>query len=287
MAALALLAAPLKAAAGRGVKAGAAAPAAAAEVRRPDAQKVLADLTAKLRLSSQQQERITADVDQKSKDFDKLYSEYARTTAEEKKWRAQANDLKTEMARVYKDMQTAIRDFLDDDQRQSYDALLAARNKQSSLNGRQADPAASGIEAGSAPAPKTVVKKRKLVKRKKLKTGIKAAPPAAEEAPAAAPSVDEGAPAAVSDAGADFEEDSGQVMVDKEPAAAQAAAGPRKKRVLKKKIPAPAPAAPPEDSADSEPAAPAEDIMANEPAGAKPTGKEAPADEAEDAGSYP
>jgi len=90
------------------------------------------------------------------------------------------------------------------------------------------------------------VKKRRVLKRKKVVTG-------AEPAPAAVPA----------------EEEAGQVMVDKEPAAPQPAA--RKKRVLRKK---------------AAPAAPAADMGPGEPAGAKPTGQEAPPAE-EDAGSYP
>ena len=256
------------------------APAAEADLSRPDSQKILAGLTAELRLSAKQEEHIGAAIDAKSKSFDKLLKDYDKASAEETKWRYKVNDLKHEMSRINKDLPDAIRDFLDDDQRQSYDALLAARSKPASGSGRNAAaheaggdgaaPPAAAAPAGQSAAPASkLVKKRKLVKRKKRKTGSRpaAAPQAAQDAQ----------PAAAGDA----EEDSGQVMVDKEPAAAKPASGPAKKRAPKKKSPAARAAQPAEETA------PAEDIMANEPAGSGATGKEAPAKAEEDAGSYP
>ncbi len=213
-----------------GIDAVAPAPAVEADIQRPDSQKVLADLGADLRLSAKQEQRIKAAVDKKSKNFDKLFKEYDKTSAEEKKWRFKANELKYEMTRISKDLPDAIREFLDEDQRQTYDAMLAARKK-----------------PAEAPAEVSVpVKKRKLVKRKKAKAVGESAAPVSP----------------------DMEEEPGQVVVDKAPAA------PRKKRALKKK-------------ATPSVQEPIEDIMADEPAGAKPTGKEAPADADEDAGSYP
>lgn len=241
-----------------GMKMDVSAPAGEAEVRRPDAQKVLADLSAELRLSAKQEERIAAAVDKKGKDFDRLLKAYDKASAEEKKWRYQANELKYEMARINKGMPDAIRDFLDDDQRQTYDAMLAARNKPAAPETRsEAAPAAPAVEA-----PRSV-KRRKLIKRRKTKA-VNEAADALSPVPGAPPAA----------AGA-VEEEPGQVMVDRGPSSVQAVSRSRKKRVLKKKA---APVAG---------GAPAEDIMAGEPAGAKPTGKEAPADEAEDIGSYP
>ena len=254
-------------------------PAGEADVSRPDSQKILAGLTAELRLSAKQEEHIAAAIDAKSKSFDKLLKEYDKASAEETKWRYKVNDLKYGMGKLNKELPDAIRDFLDDDQRQSYDALLAARNKPAPKNdrhaaAREAQAASDGSVAPAEPAAAAkLVKKRKLVKRKKLKKGGRSAA-ALSAAPAAPPA-----------AAVDEEEDSGQVMVDKEPAAAKTAgpaSGPGKKRALKKKAQPAARAAPP-----AEEAAPAEDIMANEPAGSDPTGKEAPAKDEEDAGSYP
>lgn len=240
-----------------GMKMDVSAPAGEAEISRPDAQKVLADLSAELRLSAKQEERITAAVDKKGKDFDKLLKEYDKASAEEKKWRYQVNELKYEMARINKDMPDAIRDFLDDDQRQTYDAMLAAKNKPAAAPETRIEAAPAVEPVAEAPKP---ARKRKLIKRKKPKAAGEASDALSPAAPPAA-------------AGA-VEEEPGQVMVDRDPASAQAAAGSRKKRALKKK------------AAVQEPA-PVDDIMANEPAGAKPTGKEVPADAAEDAGSYP
>jgi len=217
-----------------GMEAAVSAPAAEADIQRPDSQKVLADLTADLRLSTKQEKRIKAVVDKKSKNFDKLFKDYDKASAEEKQWRVKVNDLKYEMTKISKELPDAIREFLDDDQRQAYDALLAARKK----------PADASVEA-SKPG-----KKRKIIKRKKAKAGSESAAPLP----------------------ADMDEEAGQVVVDKAQDADQTA--PRKKRALKKKA---APAI----------QEPVEDIMADEPAGAKPTGKEAPAEADEDAGSYP
>ncbi|MEI7480814.1 MAG: hypothetical protein WCK75_00545 [Elusimicrobiota bacterium] len=238
-AALALLAPSVKAAdqllpALPGMETAMSAPAAEADIQRPDSQKVLADLSADLRLSTKQEQRIKSAVDKKSKNFDKLFKEYDKASAEEKKWRFKVNELKYEMTRISKDLPDAIREFLDDDQRQTYDAMLAARKK----------PAEASVDASKP------VKKRKVIKRKKAKAGGESAAPLPT----------------------DIDEEAGQVVVDKAPAADQAA--PRKKRALKKKA---APAV----------QEPVDDIMADEPAGAKPTGKESPAEADEDAGSYP
>lgn len=238
-----------------GMKEDIAAPAAETEVRRPDSQKVMADLAADLHLSAKQEQRITAAVEKKIKEFDKLLKEYDKTSAEEKKWRYKSNDLKYEMAQINKDIPSAVRDFLDDDQRQTYDAVLAAREKPAAPEAR-----IESVPAESAAGTPKPAKKRKLVRRKKVKAGGEP-PDASSAAPAAAPAVSEDEP--------------GQVMFDKEPAAAKAAAGPKKKRVLKKKAAVQAPAA-----TDG-------DIMPNEPAGANPTGKDAPVEAAQDAGSYP
>ena len=198
----------------------AAAEDAAAPVQRPDADKIMAELSSSLRLSSKQQERISSAVNKKTSEFDKLMKEYETTSAEEKKWRYKMNETRHGMQTITRDIPDTVREFLDDEQRQTYDGML---------------------EAGSKPAPEAAVeqgrpaqeegavkpaKKRRLIKRRK---------------PAAA-----GADAAPVPAQA--EEEGGQVMVDKDAAAPQPAG--RKKRVLRRK-PAPAPA---EDLGPGEPA---------------------------------
>ena len=197
-------------------------------VQRPDAQKIMSELSAALRLSSKQEDRISTSINKRMSQFDKLMKEYEKNVAEEKKWRYKMNASRHEMVKLNRELPDAIREFLDDDQRQSYDELLEARK-----------PKAAALEqgaAGEAGAAKPV-KKKKMLRRKKLPAGETAAP---------------------------AEEEAGQTMVDKEVQPA-----PKKKKMLKKK---PAPKA---EAAEEE-----------EPAGAKPTGKEAPADEG-DAGSYP
>lgn len=215
---------------------------AAAPVQRPDADKIMSELSSGLRLSSKQQDRISAAVNKKTAEFDKLMKEFEKNAAEEKKWRYKMNETRHGMQTITRDIPDTVREFLDDEQRQTYDGMLDAGKKPAAPAGPQA------LEQGK-PAPEDgavrPAKKRRLVKRRKVS--------AADAAPVPAQA----------------EEDAGQVMVDKEPAAPQPAA--RKKRVLRRK---------------AAHAAPAADIGAGEPAGAKPTGKEAPAAE-EDAGSYP
>jgi hypothetical protein len=207
-------------------------------VQRPDSRKIMAELSAALRLSSKQEERISSAVNKQTGAFDKLMREYEKNTAEEKKWRYKMNESRFGMVKINRELPEIIREFLDDDQRQSYDEMLIADRKPAAP--AAIEQAAEGEDA--APRP---VKKKRLVKRKKLPAG---------KAPAAALADDE----------------AGQTMVDKEITPA-----PKKmKRVLKKK------SAPKAEAVEEAPAA------EEEAAGAKPTGKEAPAEE-EDAGSYP
>ena len=223
-------------------------------VQRPDAEKIMAELSTALRLSSKQEERISSAVTKKTGQFDKLMQEFEKNSAEEKKWRYKMNETRHTMQTITRELPDTVREYLDDEQRQTYDGMLDAKVKPAPAEAAALEPGRPAPEAGAVKP----LKKRRVLKRKKIApAGAEAAgPEAAAPAPAAAPA----------------EEEAGQVMVDKEPAAAKPAV--KRRRVLRKKA-APAPAA-----------APAEDIQAGEPAGAQPTGKEAPAAE-EDAGSYP
>ena len=177
-----------------GMSADAAAPVAEVDIQRPDSKKVLAGLTAELRLSAKQEKRITAAVDRKGKDFDKLLKEYDDAATEEKKWGYRANELKHDMGRINKDIPDAIRDLLDADQRQTYDALLAAKNKPAAPVALPAGAPETKIEAAPAKAAGEVVKpvrKRRVVRRKKIKAGSEAA---GAQAPIAAPPAAGGAP---------------------------------------------------------------------------------------------
>lgn len=134
-------------------------------VQRPDARKIMSELSAALRLSSKQEDRIGAAVRKKTAEFEKLMREYDKNAAEEKKWRFKMNENRYEMLKINKDMPDLVREFLDDEQREAYDAMLESANK----------PAAEAVEAA---VPQKAAKKKVLVKRKK---GAAAVAPASEE----------------------------------------------------------------------------------------------------------
>ncbi|HAT72599.1 MAG TPA: hypothetical protein DCS63_07270 [Elusimicrobia bacterium] len=217
----------------------------AAPVQRPDAAGIMAEIATPLRLSSKQEERITAAVDRKAEEFDELMADYLKSAAQEKKWRYKMNDSRHAMQKINSGIPDTVREFLDDDQRQNYDGLEAAKRKPAPRPEAPAVEPARPLDWDGSVKP---LKKKRVLRRKKIRASAPAAP------------------ATVSGAA---EEEAGQVMVDRDPAAARPA--PRKRRVLKKK------------ARVAEP--PVEDIMVDEPAGAQSTGREAPAEE--DAGSYP
>jgi hypothetical protein len=134
-------------------------------VQRPDSRKIMSELSSALRLSSKQEDRIGAAVRKKTAEFEKLMKEYDQNAAEEKKWRFKMNENRYAMLKINKDMPDLVREFLDDEQREAYDAMLAAARK----------PAAADEEAAAAPKP---ARKKVLVRRKK---GAAAAAPGAEE----------------------------------------------------------------------------------------------------------
>ena len=209
-------------------------------VQRPDADRVIAETSSALRLSSKQEERIPSAVNKKTAEFDKLMKEYEKSSAEERKWRYKMNDARHAMQKIHRELPDTVREYLDDEQRQEFDELVAESRKPAP---RPEAPAVEAAPPGDEGAAKPVLKKKRRLKKK-------------------APNAVRGVPAGAVPA----EEEAGQVMVDQDTGARPMP----KKRRLKRKAPPPAEA----------PAAPAE-----EPAGAKPTGKEAAAEE--DAGSYP
>ncbi|OGS12974.1 MAG: hypothetical protein A2234_03030 [Elusimicrobia bacterium RIFOXYA2_FULL_58_8] len=187
-------------------------------LQRPDAQKIMVELSQSLKLSTRQEERIAKAVAQKTREFDKNMKEFDKNSAEENKWLARVNENKEAMARINRDMPDLIREFLDDEQRQSYDDLLAAKNKPAP----EVASAAAG-EAAVAPQPRA---KKRLVRRKKASAGA---------LPAGAPA------AAVAPAG-----EAGGVMAEPVPG--------KKRRVLRRKKAVPAPEAEaPQGAAGSEP----------------------------------
>jgi hypothetical protein len=122
-------------------------------VRRPDTQRIMSELSAGLRLSSKQEDRIGSAVKKKASEFDRLMKEYERYAAEEKKWRLKANEARYGMLKINRDLPDTVREFLDDEQRESFDALLDAAAK-------PAGPAAK-------PAAQRPAAKKKILKRKK------------------------------------------------------------------------------------------------------------------------
>lgn len=216
-------------------------------VQRPDASRIIAETSSALRLSSKQEERIASAVNKKTAEFDKLMKDYEKSSAEERKWRYKMNESRHAMQKIHRELPDTVREYLDDEQRQEFDELVAESRKPAP---KPEAPALEEAQPADEGAAKPVMKKKRRLKKR--------VPNAVRGVPAGAPAVDKAALPA--------EEEAGQVMVDQE-----AGVQPMpKKRRLKKKAQPPAGA----------PAAPAE-----EPAGAKPAGKEAAAEE--DAGSYP
>lgn len=218
-------------------------------VQRPDSGRIMGEVSSALRLSSKQEERISSAINKKAAEFDKLMKDYEKSSAEERKWRYKMNDSRHAMEKIHRDLPDTVREYLDDEQRQEFDAIVAEKNKPAPR------PEAPAVEQAAQPAPGEVAKpakKKRMLRRKKV------------QQPAAGAPAEGAAPAG---AVAPAEDEAGQVMVDKEPAGAQPQA---KKRRLKRKVQA-APVTP-----AAQPAG---------PAGAQPTGKEAAADE--DGASYP
>ena len=208
-----------------GEEPGAAAPAKLEEIgapppARPNPQKIMSEISAALRLSSKQEDRISAAMNKKAAEFDKLMKEFERTSAEEKKWRFKMNDARRAMAKLTRDLPDTVREYLDDEQRESFDELIESRRQQAGGSEEGAAPAkkkkmikrkkapapeagpADGEEAGQTMVDKEAPKagpKRKLVKRKKG-PAPKAAPAPAPEEPAAEEPAAE-APPAEEDAG--------------------------------------------------------------------------------------
>ena len=219
-------------------------------LRRPDSPAILAELSTALRLSSKQEERISAAVNRKTKEFDRLMKDYDKNLIEEKKWLYKVNESRHGMVKINREMPDLVREFLDDEQRQAYDKLLEAKRKPA--------PAAAAAAAQEGPAVKPV-KKRRLVRRKKVPGQAAAAAAAVKPAPAAVQPAEDAA------------EEPGQVMVDKD---STPPAPPKKKRVLKKRP----------LTKDAPPVAEYSEKLE----GSKPEGQESEEDEEEeDAGSYP
>ena len=123
-------------------------------VQRPDAQKIMSELSTALRLSSKQEERLTSAINKRMAQFDKLMKEYDKNSAEEKKWRYKMNANRYAMLKLNRELPDAIREFLDDDQRQSYDELLlAGKTSSASVEPAEAEEPAGARPTGKEAAP--------------------------------------------------------------------------------------------------------------------------------------
>ena len=96
--------------------------------QRPNSQKIMLELAA-LRLSSKQEERLTDAIEKKAKEFDRLMKEYDKVSAEEKNLRYKVNEQRQGLLRLNRSIPDLIKDSLDEEQRQSYAAMLDAKNK--------------------------------------------------------------------------------------------------------------------------------------------------------------
>lgn len=195
---------------------------------RPNPEKIMAEISTALRLSSKQEDRISVAVKKKAAEFDKVQKEYDKNNGEEKKWRYKTNESRHQLVKLTRDLPDTVREFLDDEQREAYDAMLA---EGAAARKAAAAPAPAAGEEQPAPA-----KKRKLVKRKKA--------PAPEAGPAA-------------EAG-----EEGGVMVDKE----GGKAGPKKKKILVKRKAPKAAAEPAAEEAPAAGEPPAEEGKQEAPA---------------------
>ncbi|MCX5792522.1 MAG: hypothetical protein NTY45_09995, partial [Elusimicrobia bacterium] len=166
-----------------------AAPEAPAVIQRPDAQKIMTEITQALKLSSRQEDRIAKAVNRKTGDFDDSMAKYEKYSAEEKKWRAKMEENRLAMEKINRDMPDLIREYLDEEQRQAYDDLLAAKNKPAAAAeepaaGPAVEPAAAGDPAAPARKKKRIIRRKKAGPAGALPPG---APAAAEAAAPAAP----------------------------------------------------------------------------------------------------
>lgn len=151
---------------------------ASAPVPRPDAQGIMADLSTSLRLSSKQEQRISSAMKKQASEFDKLLREYDKSAEEEKKWRFKMNDARYRMLKLNRDIPDVIRGYLDDEQREAFDAMVAEKR-------RKAAAAAAPAQGPAAKPAAKPVRKKRLVRRKKP-AAPKAAAPAPRPAPAPA-----------------------------------------------------------------------------------------------------
>jgi hypothetical protein len=156
-------------------------------IPRPEARSVISDLGVRLRLSAKQEERISSAIQKQTRDFDRIFKEYERAAAEEKKWRYQMNEHRYRLSLISRGVPDLVREYLDEEQREAFDTLLDERRKPVA-EAKKAEAASAESPAVTKPAPK----KKVLMKKKKAPAKARPAPaaPAAPE-PADEPPVSE------------------------------------------------------------------------------------------------
>lgn len=147
-------------------------------VPRPEARSVISDLGVRLRLSAKQEERISRAIQKQTRDFDKIFKEYERASAEEKKWRYKMNEHRYKLSLISRGIPDLVREYLDAEQRETFDDLLEERRKPITEVKKEAAPAE---EKPAEIKPKK--KKRVLIRRKKAPASKARPAPAAPAAP--------------------------------------------------------------------------------------------------------
>ena len=97
------------------------------EIRRPDADKIILSVSAKLKLSSKQEERIGSAIKKQAREFDNIFENYQDAEEKEKKWRFEMNEFRYEMFKISTGITDLIREFLDKEQRETLDKMIEAR----------------------------------------------------------------------------------------------------------------------------------------------------------------
>ena len=121
------------------------------KIRRPEADRIVLSISTKLKLSTRQEERIANALKKEMRKFDKTFDAYQEAEEKEKKWRYKMNDLRHDMLSINMGISDVIRDYLDEEQRETFDKMVEQRM-----------------------APKKTRKKKKRVKRKRVKKRVKA-----------------------------------------------------------------------------------------------------------------
>jgi hypothetical protein len=121
------------------------------KIRRPEADRIVLSISTKLKLSTRQEERIADALKKETRKFDKTFDAYQAAEEKEKKWRSEMNELRHDMLSINMGISNVIRDYLDEEQRESFDKMVEQRMT----------------------PKKKVSKKKKRVKRRRVRKPVK------------------------------------------------------------------------------------------------------------------